>query len=513
MNTVVGAFKKPDDTEIVAIMTSTDVTPSTEATYHSLLQDGLLVIMSSPPILPYETGEGPRLRRFGITSKFIREKMHLASDALVYIDAGFGNHTDLKEAFAAVGADVYLGWEKMPCDVAGKKDLTAIFMFDHLMPSTSNYLMWPNSPSRPFDYQQVFTALYNRALGWDMCGNPIPRNPNRDPHLVLTEGSGNLAFLAPSIRYLVVDETPPTPKPEHAILHIYGAFGTDPGAVNREARLSTPSINQLEIISWTPTEITCWIPSTPAPPEESSCTAGKIYVHRRGIASNGVPLTEWFLPVRMYYRDPNTTFWGEANFTLHLRLDIHGWRDILNQPYPLSTPPESLFNGGVTGYQTSAGRSFTGSWSCGGSFHDTGTHYTVLINGEEIATSVSDAYYEQSGSGSLIYRNAVSGMYATVVAYHDPVTLEKPDPPAKFRVNLRYRSDDDSVNFYIGHELYSQHFSSGSWTFNLEVDYDEMNDTGTGHTYPIKAGSHETLSWPKTLPAVGTAPMMDLDPH
>jgi hypothetical protein len=104
-------------------------------------------------------------------------------------------------------------------------------------------------------------------------------------------------------------------------------------------------------------------------------------------------------------------------------------------------------------------------------------------------------------------------MYATVVAYHDPVTLEKPDPPAKFRVNLRYRSDDDSVNFYIGHELYSQHFSSGSWTFNLEVDYDEMNDTGTGHTYPIKAGSHETLSWPKTLPAVGTAPMMDLDPH
>jgi len=46
-------------------------------------------------------------------------------------------------------------------------------------------------------------------------------------------------------------------------------------------------------------------------------------------------------------RDPNTTFWDEANFTLHLRLDIHGWRDILTQPYPLSTPPESLYKGGA----------------------------------------------------------------------------------------------------------------------------------------------------------------------
>jgi len=96
-------------------------------------------------------------------------------------------------------------------------------------------------------------------------------------------------------------------------------------------------------------------------------------------------------------------------------------------------------------------------------------------------------------------------MYATVVAYHDPVTLEKPDPPAKIRVNLRYRSGDKSVNFYIGHELYSQYFSSGNWIFDLEVDYSDLDEYGN-QTYAIKAGSHYQLSWPRTVAEFLSAP-------
>jgi hypothetical protein len=502
MKTLVGAYKKPDDTEIVALMTSTEVTPSSEATYHSLLQDGLLVIMDAPPLLPSMGGDGYRQRRFAITTKFIREKIRLSTDSMVYIDAGFGDHQDLKDAFSSIGADVYFSWKKMPCDIF-KKDVTAHFLFHHLMPQEIGFFLWPHSSSRPFDYGQVHQALYLVGMGRDKCGNTIPSVD--DPQLVFTEGSGTLANLAPSIRYLVVDENPADPKPEHSILHVYGSFGPDPGAGNRFVSFRRGG-EPMELISWSPTEITCWIPSKASSVEDSqSRTAGVVFVHRRGIASNGVPLTEWILPVRMYSSDPNTTFWSEANFTLHLRLDVHGWRDILNQPYPLATPPESLYNGGATGYQTSAGRYSTGSWSCGGSFHDTGIHYTVLINGEEVATSVSDTYYAQSGSGSLIYQNDIAGMYATVVAYHDPVTLEKPTPPAKFRVNLRYMSQGPGVTFYVDNQYYSQHYASGNWTFDLEVDYDDKDEYGN-LTYAIKAGTHDQLSWPKTKAVLNSRP-------
>lgn len=509
MHTVVSAAKLPTGDEIAAILTSVDVTPANEATYRGLLRDGSLVIMLVPNIHAPQAGGPERFRRFGITSKFIRERMKLAPNALVYLDAAYGNHADLRQAFLDIGASLHLGWSDMLSSDA-KSNRAAIFFAQHMM--NEDFLggpdTWPDSPTRPFDYQNVYTFIMSRGYGRDTTG-PVPSA--NDPYLALTEGPGNLAILCPSIAYLKVDENPENPSPETAILHIYGSFGSDPGTGNREVYISqtdSPAIGEpLQIETWTPAEITCLIPARPS----AGMTSGRIIVLNRGIRSNAVPLTEWFLPVMMYTRDNETSFYNQATFTLHIRLDVHGYRSMLNQPYPLPAPPASLYAGG-----SSAGRYSTGAWVCGGAYADLEIHkYPEGMEPVDLGGLQDHYWFQQNGSGSFGFRpdfiGGPSALYATAAPFYDKITLENPKPPAKIRIQLAYNAVGRTISWGF------VDLATGEWGEPADVVHRPLqspisNELGWGFTlelnddYAIIPGSHDIISWQQAIPSDHSAP-------
>lgn len=506
IHSVVSAGRLPNGAEVAALMTSVDVTPVNAATYRGLLLDGSLVVMDIPNMHAAQTGGTERLRRFGITSKFIREKVQLAPNALVYIDAGYGNHADLQRAFLDIGASVYLAWNGMPSvDEATNKAVIAFFMHTMNEDFYEAPFSWPDSPVRPFDYQNVYSFLMNKGWGRD-SGGGIPSAD--DPYLALTEGAGDLAILCPSVAYLKVDENPENPEPDMALLHIYGSFGSDPGQNNREVYISqsdSPSLGEpLPVLDWSPAEIRCLIPAKGS----AGMTSGRVMVINRGIKSNAVALTEWFLPVTMYSRNDNTSLYDQANFTLHIRLDVHGYRSMLNQPYPLPAPPESLYEGG-----SSVGRYSSGAWVCGGAYADTEIQeYPAGMEPSELGGLQHNYWFQQSGSGSFAYTPDFygngAGVYATVLPWYDPITLEVPKPPVKIQLHLYY-SGPKTISWgfvdlatmeweeaiAVWPTLLQSPLPDG-WSFNLELDAD----------YSIKAGSHDSLSWGMVPPSEYSAP-------
>lgn len=507
-HSIVSAAKLPNGDEVAALLTSDDVTAASEATYRNLLRDGSLVIMLVPNMHTAQT-EGPeRLRRFGITSKFIREKMRLANNALVYIDAGYGNHDDLRQAFLDIGASVYLAWNGMPSNDA-KPNKSAIFFSQHMVNEdfADPLFSWADSPTRPFDYQNVYSMLMARGFGRDTPGL-IP-SPD-DPYLSLTEGDGDLAILSPSIAYLVVDENPENPSPETALLHIYGSFGSDPGAGNREVLLRR---EPLQIESWSPSEITCLIPAR----DSAGHTSGRVIVVNRGVESNATPLTEWYLPVTMFTRNDVTGFYDQANFTLHLRLDVHGYRSILNQPYPLPAPPASLYGNGL-----SVGRYSSGSWVCGGAYSDLSIHeYPAGMEPVNLGGIIHNYWFEQSGSGNFIFRpdfiGSYSAMYATAAPFYAPVTLENPKPPVRIRIQLAYNAIGNTIAWgfvdtdtgvwapaadYVPRLFGSPISEDLGWVFDLDLDAG----------FAILPGAHDAISWQRAEASELSAPE-DTDPR
>jgi hypothetical protein len=500
MHTIVSAGKLPDGTEVAALLTSTDVTPSTEATYRALLRDGSLVIMDVPNNNIADCGGPERLRRFGITSKYIRERVKISQNALVYIDAGYGNHADIRQAFMEIGASVYLGWEKMPSteDITNQ---TTRFFFQHIMADDSynpdGINSWPDSASRPFDYSNVYSAMFSPSF---KCG--------RDPdnlliYLALTEGGGTLAILAPSIRYMRVEENPPGSTSKSALLHLYGSFGSDPGSDQRDVvitQASGPGTGEkLNVVSWTPSEIVCDISTDPF----EGFTSGKVFVLNRNIASNGVPLTEWFLPVTYYDVNSYGAF-TRSTFGLHIRLDVHGYRAILNQPIPTPVPPSSLYMDNYANYTDygSVANDSTGDWRCF-------ANYDVIDQGTQLATT----WYMYDASGSFIYRydypGTTSGFYASAVPAYDSAGAKR-----IININLRYYAIGGQTSWghcdiFNGNRVMDPSFHDPiTFTSAMGSTPGDAFTVELGDDYSIKPGSSTVypLSWEQAPASDHSAP-------
>lgn len=358
MRTFAGAGKLAgSDAFVPALMTTTPFDVPNEATYRTLLRVGLLAVMDAP-VLP---GSSERMRRLAITPTFIRERMRFADNALVYIDAGYGDAAELRQAFIDRGASLYFSWDAAPPDDFSR--WAAFFLFTRLRGQFSYPQGFPEREpiDRPFDARSVFADLHRSGLG--RCPIDGPGTGPQFASLNMTEGGGQLGILTPTVAYLKVNENPPG-DPGYAWLHLKGIFGTDPGPGRRRVAMGNPIapgavLEDLEVLQWGLNEVVCALPTT------GPAAAGRVWVAAYELErrrSNPVPLTAWNLPLRVYLRQ-NRGDWYEANLLIHLRFDVHGYRRYCGEtPYfPLPSVDE-FADAERNGLATDS----SGHWSCGG---------------------------------------------------------------------------------------------------------------------------------------------------
>jgi len=471
MKTLGGGGRPADDAEeTFSLMTSTDVTAATEQQYRGHLQDGSLTLMNMPD------GSGGRLHRFGMTPKFIRDHVRFSKDSIVYMDAGDSFDDGMRQAFLDSGASVYVGWTGCPRSAVAFEAAQSMFRG-----MCVDYAQVQDAPNRPFDYASVYADLSRQRKTVDtnpIGGSIVPAGGSGTEdvpvaRLQVAEGSGGFSILTPSIAYLKVDENPADPAVNGAVLYIHGSFGSDPGPGQRKSMIRQVDSNSstgdsLRILSWQPTQVACELP-------DGAMHHGYVVVVSRDQVSNSVPLTEWYLPVHVYYQTSDGLT-DDADLTIHLRFDVHGYRRYYGEnPYP-PTPP-------LTEYDTANGfaADSSGSWTSGG------------------LSIIALSWVSWAGGGPLRYSLTGDGSSILGTArlwYDQALWPANPKPPLHIKLTLALSingktqswGDWDAVNGYgPPKDTYPWPFvTGGNWQY-LDLELDDA--------YNIKAGVSGPISW------------------
>ncbi|MFQ5516252.1 MAG: hypothetical protein ACE5E8_01645 [Acidimicrobiia bacterium] len=266
-----------------------------------------------------------------IRPKFIKTYWpgHFADGSFVVLDA-CNSVWIVPAAGIATGAPVVTGWSGTVSAEGGNRILT--LFFDRLL--GINQAPPDETPDlRPFDAARV--AEYMKAVG---------ENSDGATSLIVTHRP---ASLVPSIKVISIDESADE-------MVIEGMFGDEPGTVNFNG-------HHLEG-EWQRGVIR--VPIT-------DDMAGPVYVEQRGRRSNEVLITEWRGKMSLIVdagplgKELTLT----AEFDLHLRADIHMFRD---KPQDAPLRREALI--------VAAGDS-TSTWEASGTSTATGTRITASGSG------------------------------------------------------------------------------------------------------------------------------------
>ncbi len=344
-----------------ALWTMTEVTVANIPSYTADMKAKRLVLMIE---VVGVTVAGAEIRElhYGITSKFISYYWgNFAPNAMVFIDAcGAGGSlaAGLRNAMLNKNASVYFGWSHIVGSDAAA--LVAKFMFDRLL--GANEAAPKETPDqRPFPYPDIYGDLANRGLHIHPSLSAGGLTTFKSFH-----GSGNFGLLAPSISFMSMEEAVDG-------LTINGIFGTDPGAADRRVQADGVDLN---VVSWTPTEIKCDIG------RDGTGSAGPVAVEVRGSfgdltpltyrKSNVVNLTSWRIPFHYEHQEGGAKVVVEMN--VHIRADIHAHREVIHEPpvnlvgVPFYHALDSYgsFTAGGSGTGCTGGCCWTSTWSGGG---------------------------------------------------------------------------------------------------------------------------------------------------
>ncbi|HET6462655.1 MAG TPA: hypothetical protein VFH33_02555 [Candidatus Krumholzibacteria bacterium] len=248
-----------------------------------------------------------KIMHYGFTSKFVRNHMTFAKNSLVIVDAcnsSSGPAADLRAAFGAVGASVYVGWSNVVDAPFAYKAMK--YLLDRLMGLNE---ITPVSPKqRAFNIDDVRNDMAtNRNLVTDPYKNAV---------LTVSKLKDDFGLLAPSIQFLSIEEN----TEFGATLIIAGLFGSDPGDSGRRVTINGTAMN---VTGWEPTQITCDIDT------EGANAAGTVVVEvgsgNNVRESNHVNITEWKGELK-YDRDDPGDQAVHITMKVHFRADIHSFR-------------------------------------------------------------------------------------------------------------------------------------------------------------------------------------------
>lgn len=261
-------------------------------------------------------GKMDTVTHYAITDRFIQKHMSFSENSLIYVDACGSFRTGLGLALVNKAINeraTYIGWSSTAMQVDALK--SSSFLFDRLLgtdaPIPSKHKEEP--PQRPFDVASVVRDLKNKGLGTSTVDGV-----KATLEFTSSTGADTRAMLAPSIAYLDIDEYA-------SKLTLYGIFGEDPrqkggGDVTVDGR----PVNSID--SWQKDKIICTIP------HKGKGAAGNVIVKVRGHQSNAVPLTEWYID--FLWSEKGSQVKREAKITLHLRADVHRYRNYAGEKDP-----------------------------------------------------------------------------------------------------------------------------------------------------------------------------------
>jgi hypothetical protein len=243
--------------------------------------------------------------RYFITSQFVRDLMKpFGADSLVCFGACH-SMSAMSAAFAvelaAKNAGLVVGWSHVV-------DTFAIiaayrFIFDRLLGDNSTNPK-ESPPQRPFDYEEVWADLKKHGL------HLHPNSNGPVTEIRYHAGPGSFGLLAPSIQFVLINESA-----DQAILK--GIFGKPPPG--ERAVL----IGGLEaaVVSWEKEEIVCTLPRS------GTGSAGDVEVWVRGHKSNVRRITEWNIPMRFAFKDPDhPPLKVSGDVFLRFRADVGDYR-------------------------------------------------------------------------------------------------------------------------------------------------------------------------------------------
>jgi len=225
---------------------------------------------------------------YWITPQFVRNRMQaFGENSLVWFNTCSSDAPDSADLVAeCLGkkAGLYVGWSNPTS--AGAIIPAGRFILDRLLGSNTTNPK-ENPAQRPFNYEEVWDDLRKHGLN----SYPVaPKDPSdlRTTEIVYTPGASRFGLLAPSLKEVFISEVT-----DQAILE--GSFGTPPA--NQRAVL----IGGLEaaVDSWGEEEIVCKLPRT------GTGSAGDVVVSVRGHDSNIRRITEWNIPLRYSFKNPD----------------------------------------------------------------------------------------------------------------------------------------------------------------------------------------------------------------
>ncbi|GAA5481279.1 hypothetical protein [Haloferula sargassicola] len=296
------SYKKADGTEGIGIITR-ESTGVTHPVYGEMRENGELMLAID---------EGDPLPVYGITSKFIRQRMHFAPHSVVVLDACCGAHPDLGNAFIAAGAGTFVSWDWLSGDMSGTPCLK---IFDRLLGTNSEPpISVPAERSFAIGTVQAWMTLNH----YDEDPSPHYKDQTRsNAKLVWYHHPSQPAnILLPSVMR-VLAEAGDDAEPFSKYL-IEGDFGPDPGSSKRSVLWGGQDMN---VLRWDPLDgITIRVPAHP-PRGDIQVVLSKDYYSY----SNKVPMTEWQVPFT-YEVVGQGSLGARMDLNVRFRGDIHGSR-------------------------------------------------------------------------------------------------------------------------------------------------------------------------------------------
>ncbi|MCW1924886.1 hypothetical protein OKA05_20150 [Luteolibacter arcticus] len=324
--------------------------------------------------------KGETVPQYGITAKFIRQRMHFAPHSIVVLDACFGADPDLGKAFIDANAGSFVSWDWLSGDQSGTPCLK---IFDRLLGTNEEPpISMPKERSFSLDAIRWWMA----QNGYDYDPSPKYSNQGR-PNAKLVwyhhkQTPGHI--LLPSVMRMIAeahDEAEPFSK-----YLIEGDFGPDPGPSDRSVLWGGQPVH---VERWHHYNgIVIRTPQSPPRGEIQVVKSKDYYTY-----SNKVPITEWTVPFK-YEVSSEGALSATMDLNVKFRGDIHGSRGM-----PEMTPQY-------------LGVVFSNMADCTGTVTASGAHHpdvatTVTWSGGSSLTSIDPAEAGQGVLTHLIRNNCV----------------------------------------------------------------------------------------------------------
>jgi hypothetical protein len=304
-----------DSSSIIALWTATPRTPQLDTAYKLMLDaDELCYVTAKNNLVTHDSATIET--HYGITGEFVINHMSFGQDCLIYIDACRSFVGDFISSFidkSPNASGTFISWSNYVDDSKAYKVMK--FVFDRLLGTNISYVPWvEHPPQRPFGIEKIWTDMGSRTPPVNRyADNSVSGNVQIATLEYRIGGGSKLGILAPSIKFLTVDES--TQK-----MTLNGIFGPDPKAVVGGTGSVTIDSIVAPYTSWTKSTIECTIPKS------GRGSAGDVIVTAFGHPSNTVQLTEW--RGTLTFNQPAIGSQGTFyRFNLHFRADVHSFRE------------------------------------------------------------------------------------------------------------------------------------------------------------------------------------------